>query len=134
MFYEYTLTIPAATKKEEPVEVTALVEPGILTYTEVAFPYGCHQLAHVAIFEGDFQIAPRNRESDIAADGYVVPIYPNYPLRRGENVLTLKGWGSLTHYSHEIKVRLTVLPKEEAEPLTPLKDFVKAFKKLMGVD
>ena len=86
------------------------------------------------IIEGKFQIAPRNPEGTMAADGYVIPIQPNYPLKRGHNLLKLKGWSPNTSYNHEIKVRLTVLPPEEANPLGILRDFVSILKKLIGLD
>jgi len=134
LFYEYTLLIPAGTEENNPAEVDALVEPGVLTYAEVGFPNGCHQLVHVVIVEGKFQIAPRNPEGTMAADGYVIPIHPNYPLKRGHNMLKLKGWSPNTAYEHEIKVRLTVLPPEEADPWQALRDFISIVKKLIGLD
>jgi len=133
MFYEYTLLVPPNTPKISPTVVEALVEPGILTYAELSFPPGPHQLVHVAVVEGAFQIIPRNRESDVAADDYDVPTRPNYPLKRGHNLLKLKGWSPGTTYQHEIKIRLTVMPEEEADPLAIVRDFVSVLKRLLGV-
>jgi len=133
MFYEYTLNIPAGTKEEEPYELEALVEPGILTRCEVDYPPGCHGLVYITIVESKFQLFPRNPEEQMKADSYVVPIDTQYPLKRGHNLLRLRGWSPLAEYNHKIVVRLTVEPKEVDVTMQALTDLVAILKKLIGV-
>ena len=134
MFYEYTLNVPAGTKADDPYEMEALVEPGILTYAEIDFPPGCHRLVNVVVVEGKFQLFPRNPEETLKADAYVIPIKTKYNLKRGHNLLKLKGWSPNTVYNHKVIVRLTVEPEEEDKTFKLMSDFVAILKKLIGVD
>jgi hypothetical protein len=133
MFYEYVINVIAGTKSTQPIEVDALVDPGILTRVEVDFPDGCNNEVYIALIEGTYQIVPRNPEQALKANDYVIPITEYYPLTRGHNQLNIRGWSPLAAADHEIIVRLTVEVEEIASPLLVLKDFVDVIKKLIGL-
>jgi len=56
MLYPKSLTIPANTPSDKPVETTIVIKDPVVTRLGVHFPAGCHALVHVAVFYGRLQI------------------------------------------------------------------------------
>lgn len=133
MVYEFNITIPAGTTKDEPTEIEAQLVPGIITLVEAEFPNGCHRLVHISIVEGAYQMFPRNPDGTLSADGYRITFNPYQKLTRGHHILKIRGWSPLTRYQHKIGIRFNVQPEEVATPWEVLRDFVAIFKKLIGV-
>lgn len=133
MLYEYKLTVPADTEKDDPQTKEMLVAPGILVGVEIFMPPGSVGLCHATIVEGQFQIAPINSDGDIATDGHPVKGEYHYKITLGHNMLTLRGWNEDDTYSHEITCRLNVMKEEELATTGPLKGLVDILKRMLGM-
>lgn len=133
MVYEFNITIPAGTTKDEPEEVEAQLVPGIITLVEAEFPNGCHRLVHISIIEGAYQMFPRNPDGTLSADGRTIAFNPHQELKRGHHVLMIRGWSPLTSYQHRIGVRFNVQPEEVATPWKMANDLVAILKHMMGL-
>ena len=133
MVYEFNITVPAATTKDEPEEIEAQLVPGIITRVEAEFPSGCHRLVHISIVEGAYQMFPRNPDGTLSADGRTITFNPYQKLTRGHHILKIRGWSPQTSYPHRIGVRFNVQPEEVATPWEALRNFVNLFKKLVGM-
>ena len=130
--YEFLVTVPADTPKAEPVQVEALVHPGMVTHVSVEFPRGCHQMVHCIIVEGKYQLWPRNPEGTMASDDYVVEFSDFREIKRGRNLLLVYAWSPGSSYSHDLRVRITVLPKKVASMVPLVEVLTKLFSRLFG--
>lgn len=130
--YEFVVTVPADTPKEEPVKVEALVHPGMVTFVSVEFPRGCHQMVHCIIVEGKYQLWPRNPEGTMASDAYVVEFSDFKELKKGHNLLDVYAWSPGSSYSHDLRVRITVLPKKVASMVPLIEIMTKLVSRLFG--
>lgn len=126
------ITVPANTLKEKPVTVEALVAPGVVTHVEVEMARGCHRMVHCAIYEGAFQVWPRNPEGTMATDSFVIRFDEYCELKRGHNLLTIKCWSPGTTYPHDVTVRFVVTPKHLAS-MIPVIELLTRLLQRMGV-
>jgi len=132
MDYWFSVTTPANTKKEDAVETTMQVTEGIVTHVWLKHPPGCHGLAHATISDGLSQIWPTNKDEDYHGDEFPMEFDEAYEIMKPAK-LHLLTWNDSTLYEHGVDVRITILPKEKANPWQVMSDFVAILKKLLGV-
>jgi len=131
--YNYTVTVPANTKKEDPVVVEATLTRGVLAGGEIFFPLGCAGLCHVVVADGRGQLYPANAEDSYHGEGYPVPLIGRYKLDSAPYKLSIIAWNEDDTYQHQPQVSFHVLTEEEMNPFEVLKDFVEIMKRLMGL-
>jgi hypothetical protein len=108
MFYDFPLAIPRNTLASAPVQLEAVLVPGVVTRVELVFPRGCFGLAHVQIWEANHQLWPSNPDEDFAADDEVLRWSEEQPLTLAGATLTLKGWNDDDAYQHTVRCRFAV--------------------------
>ncbi|MFQ6052675.1 MAG: hypothetical protein ACE5OO_00390 [Candidatus Bathyarchaeia archaeon] len=133
MVYEFLVTVPANTPADSPVEEEALVHPGVVTHVEVEMAAGCHRMVKCAVYEGTYKMWPRNPEGAMATDAHVIAFNEYIELKRGHNLLKIKCWSPGTTYSHDVTVRIVVMPKHIAAPYTILDGLVNILKRILGL-
>jgi len=114
MFYEYNITYPPNTPKEnEQVNILRLTR-GIVKRVELVFPRGCAGLVGVRIFRGSVQVIPLNFPAWIDTDGETVRINSDIDLRVNPYELEVRGYNIDDTYPHTIRVRVEMgLPEED---------------------
>lgn len=129
MFYDYSFTIQANTREDDPKRQDILLHQGIIHRVEIGFPAGCAGLAHLQIKHGLHQAWPTNPDGSFNDNDHSIPFNDYYPLWGQPPILTLHGWNEDDTYPHTIEVRLGILPHEV---LMPEASFTAMFKKLMA--
>jgi hypothetical protein len=115
MYYETSLTIPAGTLKDSPVETVLKLTHGVVHRVEVEFPDGPSFLAGVAILYGPHQVWPTNPEGCFASNGHTIGFDDYYQMYFAPYALTIQGWAPEADYDHDVRVRVGVLPQAIAE-------------------
>ena len=128
MVYEFSVTVPADTKAASPVELDALLDPGVITHLECEMAAGCHRLVHCVILEGAYQLYPRNLGGTMSTDAHVISFDDYVELKRGHNILKIRCWSPGTTYAHVVTVRFGVLPKSVASMIPVVELLTKIAK------
>jgi len=132
--YEVSLTVPANTPEDAPVEKKLEIEGAILDKIHILIPPGHEALARLAIFYGIDQIFPYETGTWLRGDDESFPLRLNWPLPEPTTTITLKGWNEHTTYDHTFYLRLAAAERiEEARPWQALLDFIAIVKRLVGV-
>ena len=127
MFYDFTITIPARTTTADPIRQVIDLTHGRIHRIVVDFPPGCAKLVHLVILEHDHQVWPTNIDESFSADGYAIEFDEDYPLHKAPYALVLKGWAPYTRHSHDITVRIGILPIREATE----RRFIRGVKRVL---
>ena len=130
MVYEFAITVPKDTPKNDPKIEEAVLPPQVITQVEVEMAAGCHRMVHCAVYEGNFKVFPRNQEGSIATDNNVLVFRTFFALKRGHNTLTIKCWSPDTEYSHKVTVRFVMMSRAAASILSLYNLTRKAFRRL----
>jgi len=132
--YEISLTIPANTPEDAPVEKKLEIEGAILGKIHFLIPAGHHALARLAIFYGIDQIFPEETGTWLRGEDESFSMRLNWPLPEYKTTITFKGWNEDDTYPHTFYLRLEVAERvEEARPWRVIADFVAILKRLMGL-
>ena len=131
--YNFTLTVPAATKPEAPMEIELNLTKGVIASGQLFFPPGCHGLVHIIIADGRGQLYPANAEDTYHYDDAIIPLVGRYVLDTAPYKLFMRGWSPGANYDHTIQLSLAVLPEEEVTPWRIIQDFMLILKRLMGL-
>lgn len=115
MFYEFTLTVPADTKANDPQELDVHLTHGVITYIEIEFAPGCHRMVEAYIRDGLHQLVPTNPDERIKSSGRAVAFDEYYELLTPPYLLTIGGFSPGSAYDHEIIFRFEVTPQDIAE-------------------
>jgi len=132
--YFIKLTIPANTPSDKPAETTIQVEGEILKEIAYLIPPGWYALAHFALFYGIKQVYPELEGQWMTGNDQFRVVHLNWKLPEYPCKLTVKGYNEDDTYEHKLYISLlTVERVEEARPWQLLADFVKSFKRLVGI-
>lgn len=131
--YNFTLTVPANTSKDAPVEIEMKLMKGVIASGILQFPAGCHGMVHITICDGRGQLYPANAEDTYHGDDIIIPLTARHVLDMAPYKLIMRGWSPNTSYDHTIQFALAVLSEEEASPYKALLDLVAIFKRLLGL-
>ena len=127
------LRIPANTSEENYVEVQVEVEGDILKKVVVLIPDGHHALAHFRLRYGIKNIVPYEEDQWLEGNNEQVTFEPNWELPEHPCLLRLQGYNEDDTYEHSFYVRIETDYEEYVRPFEILRDFVKIFKKLLGI-
>jgi len=128
-----TITVPANTSENSPVEATFEIGKSILTKVSIHFPDGCIGLVKCAIFYGEEQILPTEAGQYFNGNAETVEMSCYIPLPDDPTTLTVKAWSPGTSYDHNIIVRLETQPEFVAGVGGIIHKFVEAFRRLIGL-
>jgi len=132
--YKTSLTIPANTPEDTPVEKKLELEGAILDRIHVLIPAGHHALARFAIFYGIKQLFPYETGTWLRGEDESFSVRLNWSLPELKTTITFKGWNEDDTYPHTFYMRLEVTERvEEARPWRVIADFVAILKRLMGL-
>jgi len=131
--YFVTLTIPAGTPEDKPAEKEITVEGEILAEIAYLIPGGWHGVPTWALYYGIRQIYPEPGSAWITGNDVYRQMRLNWPLPESPCKLTLKGVSPNARFDHDVYVWLELKPVEEARPWKAVADFVKSFKRLLGM-
>jgi len=131
--YEVSLTVPANTPEDAPVEKTLEIEGDVVTKVEFAYPAGCWGLVRSACFYGIKQLWPAEAGTWFTAENYTISFNPAWDLPEREVELTFKGWSEDDTWPHKLIFRVVTEDMPAAKPWKVLADFIAVIKKLIGV-
>ena len=134
MYYEWTFTIPANTAESSPVEEEMIMDSGVIVGMSVYNPPGCHRLCRCRILEELSILWPGNPKGYIATDGDVVKWTEHYVLKTPRYRLILRAWNVSESYTHDVVVRINVLPVAVASPFLVINELVRVLKHLIGME
>ncbi len=122
--YNYTVTVPANTSKDNPQVTECKLTRGILAGGQIFFPHGCNGMVHVVICDGSGQLYPANAEDTFHGNASTVELVGRHKLDSAPYKLYIKAWSPNTRHSHSIQVTLHVLSEEELNPSVLLRDIL----------
>lgn len=134
MLYTWDITIPADTPEDSPVHDILELSAGVITKIGIKFPAGCHGMVGVRLLLAEGQIFPIPRGEWVTGDDEEAESI--YYIEFGRELFELKieAISPDTDYNHTISIRITVLPAYIAAPFMIIADFVRIFKRLMGME
>jgi len=114
MLYQVSLTIPANTPANKPVQTTIEIVEQVLVRIGVHFPPGCFHLPYVAIFYGRKQIWPSEKGEWVSSDA--ITIWDEVLIRLPDKPtkLIMKGYNLDDTYEHTITFYFSALPYRAA--------------------
>jgi len=110
MLFEYDITVPANTLKSTPKVGELEITRAVIRRIECAFPLGCRDMVQIQLFWGKHPIFPRNSESWVKGNGYVVSHECFYFIYQQPYKLNYKAHSEGTRYEHTITVRIHMMP------------------------
>jgi len=132
-FYEVSLTVPANTPEDAPVERALKIEGDVVTLAQVDFPYGCAHLVRAAFFYGIKQLWPSETGTWFRGTGTTKGGKVLWDMPEPKVTLTLRGWSEDDTYDHELIFSIITEPAPAARPWKVLADFIAILKQLIGV-
>jgi hypothetical protein len=131
--YHYTLTVPAGTPENTPVEKKLQLSYGVITEIFVLCPTGCKQLVKVRLYHQEHQVFPNNSDEPARGNGIPEGGEVHYQLYEAPFALKALGYAPTTIYNHDVTILVTVLPPEVAEPWTVQTSILDKLKSLFGL-
>ena len=116
MWYHYTLTVPAGTKEDDPVEETLNLTHGVIKYIAIPWDRATNGMVKVRILRFRHQIFPINISEPACGSGNIEGGEEHIPLLEFPFDLVALGYAPDTKYDHEVSILINVLPLEVAEP------------------
>jgi len=134
--YSETFTIPADTKKENPVTREIKIEQRLITKIEVHFPAGCCGMVGLRIYYGRKasylkQIWPYHSYEDFIGDNETISFREWWKTPELPCYLTLVGYSPNTKYSHTLVIRFGTLPELVAAPGIIFEKLFRFLKKIL---
>lgn len=111
MLYVKTVTVPANTPSNTPVESTVEIEEDTIVMIAVRFPPGPIGLLKVAVFYGEEQIFPSKDYEWVSGDYETVLDFPLWDVPEKPCTITVKAYNEDTIYDHSFTIRVLALPK-----------------------
>jgi len=111
--YVESLLVPARTPETKPVEKEIEIPRGMVSLWEVYFPPGCHGLVRFAVLYGEIHLFPREKGKWHRGDSETISHEDRWLTPDEPTKLRLVGWSADELYSHELQIRISVLPVEE---------------------
>ena len=133
MWYHFSVTVPAGTTEDSPVEQDLKLTHGVIKYLAVGFPMGCKQKVKVRIYDLEHQIFPANPDEPASWNGGVEGGEEHYKLEEGPFMLTVRAYAPDAVVDHTVSVFVLLLPVEVAEPWTEQKSILDRLKSMFGL-
>lgn len=110
MFRSAKVDIPPNTTEAAPVTEIIALRHGVITEWFVGFPDGCADLVHVAVYEHEHRILPRDEDQDLFWNDYVFRIREHWLLEDEPYRIEVRAWNEDDSYTHSVFVGVTVIP------------------------
>lgn len=110
MFFDFDLTVPANTSKDNPVTLVCPVILGTITQAVVFIPPGSNGLAHLKIQWGLRQLFPSNEEGDFSQAGIALAWPENISLDAEPAELRMVGWNDDDTFDHTLHFSVAMQP------------------------
>jgi len=133
MLYTTQLTIPANTTRASPATATLTLAPGVVNRVMVGFPFGCANLAHVAIFEREHQVWPGDPDEDFSWDDFIFAWDEDHELEGPPYELEIRGWNEDDTYPHTILLAMALTDITKAREARGILAFWNRFKQTVGI-
>ncbi|RLC86240.1 MAG: hypothetical protein DRJ03_09350 [Chloroflexi bacterium] len=130
--YNFTITIPANTPRDDPQKVELELTRGIIAGGQIYFPAGCHGLAHVVICDGNGQLYPSNADETFHGEDGAIPLVGRYLLDSAPYKLYAKAWNLDDTYDHTVQLTINVLSPEEVNLSLGLNELIDLFKMFLN--
>jgi len=131
--YVATLTIPANTAESSPVSTTVELWEEVLDQIIILIPPGHYALAGLKVYYGDEQILPKPAGSWLRGDNVVITAKMRWRLPDRPTRLRLEGYNVDVKYQHSFYLYFITMNEEEVYWWRSIRDFVKAFRRLVGL-
>lgn len=131
--YTFDEVIPINRPYENPVIKKLELCPGILTKAIINIPAGVWFLARFQILDGLFNVLPSREDQYYTGEGGHEEEDLWYPLEKEPFNLTWKLWNLDDENTHELILKLTVLPKEVAENVAAIRELTGEVQKLQEI-
>jgi hypothetical protein len=116
MWYHFTLTVPAGTPEDTPVEKELELTYGVIKNIIIPWDRATNCLVKVRILRFRHQIFPINPDEPACGAGGVEGGEEHIELLEFPFTLVALGYAPDTLYDHDITILINVLPLEVAEP------------------
>jgi hypothetical protein len=133
VWYHFSVTVPAGTTEDSPVEQELKLTNGVIKYLGVGFPTGCKQQVKARIYDLEHQIFPANPDEPACWNGGIEGGEEHYKLEEGPYVLTVRAYAPAATVAHTITVFVLLLPVEVAEPWTEQQSILDRLKAIFGL-
>jgi hypothetical protein len=118
--YVYTLTVPAGTTKEDPVEQVAALAVGQLRGITLFFPPGPQGEVGIRVLHNRHQLLPALAGQWLAWDSGAVPFDLSFSINAGEQELVIQGHGENANFEHNIMVKIDLETAPETVASQPV--------------
>jgi len=133
MWYHVSVSVPANTPEDNPIEQIVRVTSGVIVYLGVGFPSGCKQLVKVRIYHWEHQIFPINADEAASWNGGIEGGQYHYVLDGPPYELIIRAYSPNAGRNHTVTVFANILPVEVAEPWQAQMSTLDRIKKLFGL-
>ena len=130
MFFEFSITVPAATAETSRIKIPMKLTVGIIHFAEFDFPAGCNNQVFTRVKQGGVQIWPRNLSGTLSGNFFPIRFNEILEIKKGETNLTLESWAPITVFQHKIRLRIGLLQPGELFPEVNLADLIRSFFRL----
>jgi len=114
MIYTFVVTVPANTPESDPVREELEMDKGVIRKLSIQIPPGHAGLCKFALFRGDSQVWPKNRDEKFAGDGVVLEFDDEYfPLLQPPYSLFFVGWNEDEVNDHKVFLYFQLLTREQ---------------------
>jgi hypothetical protein len=117
MFYFHKLTIPHLTLRSAPAAKEITLPEGKIDYVEVEFPTRCVGLAHVVLYDSNWQIIPWNSDESLYGDGRTFRLNMFGYSITPPSKFNFIGWNYDDTYDHTVSIGFEI----DETPQTSLK-------------
>lgn len=131
--FTFDETIPKDRAFSDAIEKTLKLCPGILTKAIINIPAGVWFLARFQILDGLFNVLPSTEGQYYTGESSAESVDLWYPLEKEPFELTWKLWNLDDTYTHELILKLTVLPKEVAENVRAIRELTNEVRTLQRI-
>ena len=133
MLYQRTLLIPANTPANTPVEATIVIKHPVISKISVHFPWGCADLASVAIFYGDLQLWPAKECEWVKGDDRTITDEPFFEMPEAETTLRLRGYSVDIVNQHSPVFYFVAIQREDVSPTREIVRVADLFEEFLTV-
>lgn len=106
MFYNFPLTIPSNTAKDDEIFQECIINYGVIKKIDILFPSGCCGFAYVRVHRNNTQILPTNDGQFFASDNEAITTNEHIEVLDRPFILTFSGYNLDDTYDHTIYLRI----------------------------
>jgi len=112
MIFSLDFTLPITATKAAPQHAVLVVTKGLVYRVEFQFPAGCAGLAHMAVFDGSFQVWPSTLGEFFHTDNFTIAFDEMYLKSAAPYQFDFYGYNLDETYPHTIYCRIGLADKD----------------------